>query len=154
MSQFNVRKTNRNVWVNLVPQNKLLSKYSMKLCVSDLKRNGNSLAWKYYGLMYDQDGTLIAKDRYYCQPCLSIQQKCLDEGKADSITHIHNIASTTSSGNLKPHLLKMHNIDIDCNSKQERKRLLLNWCSSSEAKAAQSSYDINRDIWFSDFAKI
>ena len=115
-----------------------------------MKRNGCLLAWKYYGLIHDQDGTLIAKDRYYCQACLSIQQKRLDEGKATSITQIHNIASTTLSGNLKPHLLEMHYINIDCDSKQKKKTLSLNWCSSSEAKATQSIYDINRDMvfWF------
>ena len=93
---------------------------------------------------------MIAKDRYYSQPCLLIQQKHLEEGKAASITQIHNIASTTLSGNLKPHLFKMHNINIDCDSKQKEKTLLLNWCLPSEAKAAQSSYDINRDmvLWF------
>ena len=72
MSQFNLRKTNKNIRVDLAPQNKLLGKYSIKLCVMDLKRNCSSLAWEYYGLMYDQDGMLITKDEYYCKPCLSI----------------------------------------------------------------------------------
>jgi hypothetical protein len=150
MSQLNLRKTaNKYVRTISSSQNKALSKYSIKLAANETKRNGCSMAWKYYGYLYDDNGVCRTEDRLHCLPCLEVQQKRLANGKSAKEVNIHNIAVTTSSGNLKTHLFKEHGIDIDKSEVSEKQRTLLgNWCTKSVA--SKTTYDLNRDIvlWF------
>lgn len=124
MAQLNLRNVqNKYIKLSLTPKSNILTELSVKLCVKE-KRNSSSQAWNYYGMMYDSNDKVYQQDRYYCQPCLVYQQQLLKAGKAAHPSKIHNIATSTSSGNAKIHLMKVHNIDIDCDVKKKRKKYI------------------------------
>ena len=102
--------------------------------------------------LYDAEGKIKYNKRYHCKPCLDAQQANLKAGRSASWTKLHSISVTTFSGNIKTHLYKKHSIDIDCEKKNERTKTLRdNWCSEAP-RAANSSYELNRDVllWFAE----
>ena len=86
----------------------------------------------------------------YCQPCLEEETKKIsDESKAGHLSKVHRVAVGTATGNLKVHLSKYHNVNIDCDRTVEKQQgILRNWITSS--KPATSCYEINRELimWF------
>ena len=51
----------------------------------------------------------------YCQPCLEEETKKIsDESKSGHLSKVQRVAVGTATGNLKVHLSKYHNVNIDC----------------------------------------
>ena len=115
------------------------------------KNVDTSLVWQHYGHLYRDDGGKCVDDHaYYCMDCLSEEKRKQLETKNGHLTNIHHVSLGTSTGNMKVHLSKSHNIEVDTDVVREQQTNIIdNWLSPNQ-QSASGTYEVNRELilWF------
>ena len=87
----------------------LLNNLTVRLISSNL--NKSSIVWTYFGYLYKQPDEKLDNDRLYCRLCFDKLKSEKSDSTLTSVRKRIGIYSTTSStGNMRHHLLSIHKI--------------------------------------------
>lgn len=70
-----------------------------------------SLVWNYFGQLYKEPNELLDKERVYCRLCLDrLKEKYPSTSFSSVRSRIGDYKSTSGTGNMKNHLLAVHQV--------------------------------------------
>lgn len=83
----------------------------LKVRIDSLNITKISIVWSYLGLLYKQPNEKVDLDRFYCKVCFEkLKEEKLDVSLSSIRKQIGVYSSTSSTGNMRHHLLVVHKI--------------------------------------------
>lgn len=83
----------------------------LKVQIDSLNITKTSIFWSYFGLLYRQPNGELDPDRFYCKVCFEkLKEEKPDVTLSSIRKQISVYSSTSSTGNMRHHLLAVHKI--------------------------------------------
>jgi hypothetical protein len=143
-------RKNANVSVSALTRDerRMIKDFVVKVKVPSQHGNAKSNVWQYFGSLHcetDTQSTVVDAERFYCRNCLDDLHKA--PASQQHISAVQSYKITTSTANLKTHLVVKHGMeDLKDEATKRVTDYFKSYSAADSAAPCSSSHEFNRDI--------